>query len=170
MEYFNLKNKKISNKKAFTLLELLIVIAIIGVLASIVMSSLNSSRQKSRIANIQSTMKSFLNEVSIITNGENTTNGYLYGICPNTTATASTTILTNDKLMLMLNTARSQGGGQAYCTFNVDGTKKWVFSVDLPNKTTVLCVDWKGATKILPGGETYGTYGDAMDVANLSCK
>ncbi len=40
--------KKISNKKAFTLLELLIVIAIIGVLASIVMASLNNARVKAR--------------------------------------------------------------------------------------------------------------------------
>lgn len=37
-----------SNKKAFTLLELLIVIAIIGVLASIVIASLNSARVKTR--------------------------------------------------------------------------------------------------------------------------
>jgi type IV pilus assembly protein PilA len=42
--------KKIKNKKAFTLLELLVVIAIIGVLASIVMSSLNSSRNKADTA------------------------------------------------------------------------------------------------------------------------
>lgn len=39
-----------SNKKAFTLLELLIVIAIIGVLAAVVMGALNNSRDKAKDA------------------------------------------------------------------------------------------------------------------------
>lgn len=134
------------------------------------MVSLANSREKAKIANIQSSAKSFLSETSVLTDGENTTSGYLYGVCPSVVGSAGGTILTNDKLMSFLNSARSYGGGQAYCTFNVDGTKKWVFAVDLPSKKNVLCVDHKGVTKILPGGESYGTYGDAMDIASLSCR
>jgi prepilin-type N-terminal cleavage/methylation domain-containing protein len=37
-------------RSGFTLIELLVVIAIIGMLSSIVLSSLNSSREKARIA------------------------------------------------------------------------------------------------------------------------
>lgn len=44
-------------KKAFTLIELLIVIAIIGILASIVLVVLNGSREKSQLANTLSAIK-----------------------------------------------------------------------------------------------------------------
>jgi len=46
------------NKKAFTLIELLIIIAIIGILASVVLVSSNSAKRESKDAAVLTTMKS----------------------------------------------------------------------------------------------------------------
>lgn len=51
-------------QKAFTLIELLIVIAIIGILASIVLVSLSGARTKSKDASALSTMNGLYNQVS----------------------------------------------------------------------------------------------------------
>ncbi|NCU28609.1 MAG: DNA damage-inducible protein D [Candidatus Moranbacteria bacterium] len=53
----NVNKKKLPKNLGFTLIELLVVIAIIGILSSVVIASLNSAREKSKIAAIKSTLK-----------------------------------------------------------------------------------------------------------------
>ena len=49
----------------FTLIELLVVIAIIGILSTVVITSLNSAREKGKIASIKSTLKQLYNQAAI---------------------------------------------------------------------------------------------------------
>ena len=54
-----------SNNKAFTLIELLVVVAIIGILSTVVIASLNSAREKGKIATIKSTLKQLYNQAAL---------------------------------------------------------------------------------------------------------
>lgn len=58
-------NKHKNSNKAFTLIELLVVVAIIGILSGVVIASLNSAREKGKIASIKSTLKQLYNQAVI---------------------------------------------------------------------------------------------------------
>ncbi len=63
-KFFNIKIKN-QNNKGFTLIELLVVVAIIGILSSVVLASLNSAREKGKIATIKSTLKQLYNQAQM---------------------------------------------------------------------------------------------------------
>lgn len=58
--------KRNQNQRGFTLIELLVVIAIIGLLSSVVLSSLNSAREKSRDARRLSDVKQMQTALELI--------------------------------------------------------------------------------------------------------
>jgi len=68
-------NKKInlSLRNGFTIIELLVVIAIIGILAAVVMVSLNSAREKAKVARVQSDVRNLMSAVEMYKNDNNDT-------------------------------------------------------------------------------------------------
>jgi len=62
-------------KKGFTLIELLVVVAIIGILSTIVVSSLNSARDRARVAKIQATLNTLQSAAVLYSIDNNTFEG-----------------------------------------------------------------------------------------------
>jgi len=58
--------KSLPGNRGFTLIELLVVISIIGILSSIVLASLQSARQKARIARAQSDLNQLATAIGIL--------------------------------------------------------------------------------------------------------
>lgn len=77
------------SKKGFTLIELLVVIAVIGILASVVLASLNSARQKGRVANIKANLKNAVTQSSLYYSN----NGTYSGLCSDSTMQSFITAL-----------------------------------------------------------------------------
>lgn len=135
--------------RGFTLIELLVVIAIIGILSSVVLASLNTSRNRGKDAAIKGTMKSIRIQSSLYyddPSGGNRTYG-MSGDCTGgmfADATIAAIIMEIDSV---------NGTGNVFCGSN---DQEWAMSANLPTGTD-WCVDYIGIAKeqITGNGDTF---------------
>lgn len=153
------------NNKGFTLIELLIVIAIIGILASVVLGSLNTARTKATDAAIKSNLTNLRGAASIWydDNGQEYASiDYPAGTCP--TATSTGNIFADAKIFSGVSEAYTKAGG-ASLSRCVASETAWAVAVQLKTSDGVggvpdaWCVDSVGASRAY-------TYGTGEDVTN----
>src|SRR6266481_1781122 len=177
-----------SSSRAFTLIELLVVIAIIGVLSSIVLSSLNTARNKGSDAAIKSNLDQARTQAElfydannnkyVITSGTATdacsssaSVGGLKGIYPSFLGAAQASGVSGANINTTIGTAGTLGVTATChtCSLNQAGTdcstvpvkEGWTISVPLKSTPNIMyCVDSLGYT---------GTTTDPLGPGDTKC-
>lgn len=135
-------------QKGFTLIELLIVIAIIGVLASVILGSVNSAREKAAIASVKSNLAALRTSAALLYSlsgsydtlcDAGTTSGEQFR-----TAFEQSTKADNTVLCLSSGTVVFRSASGAVSAITKTATPdKWAVSVQMKNGN-YFCVDHSG--------------------------
>ena len=158
--------------KGFTLIELLIVIAIIGILASVVLGSLNTARTKATDAAIKSNLTNLRGQASLWYDDNSqvyASTAYASSTCP--TTIQSNNIFADTKIFSGINEAYTKAGGFANSKCVASATT-WAVAVQLKSSDGAgsepdsWCVDSVGASRSYEYGA--GGISNAIDT-NDAC-
>lgn len=141
----------------FTLIELIIVIAIIGILAAIALAALGVARDRGRDAAIQSDLNTIRTQAAIYY--KNSGAGAGYG-APDTFCSSTINMFGDPNIKRAAQAADKVNGpsGAIACNVSAGGSAYVVSAQLVTDPSTYWCVDSRGVAKIEPGPLGSGTF------------
>ena len=161
------------NHKGFTILELLIVVAIIGILTGIVLASLNNSRSKGGDSAVKADLANTRSQASLyfISNNNYGTMVAAVGATSCTSGAANTIFVLDTLMANQISAAKSAGSGIVSCLNTLTGGGAWAVTANLKTDATLFwCVDSAGVSKLsgVASPASTQTYADSV-VAGAKC-
>jgi prepilin-type N-terminal cleavage/methylation domain-containing protein len=126
------------NNRGFTLMEVLMYVIIVGILASIVMSSIRIARESGNDSAIKADLNNIRTEASNFFDTNNS-----YGTA-GTSCTEPGSVFNSPRIENQISSAESISSQPATCA---NSATKWVISIPLRNETGSWCVDEQGTAR-----------------------
>ncbi len=140
----------LKRERGFTLLELMVVVGLVAILASLVMVALGTARGKGGDAGVKSNLHTIANQAELFMTANNSylpAGGSTFSIatCP-TYNGAGTNMLSKDKVIAdSIAQAVSNGGNGSSC---YNSSSAWAVAVGLKSSPSLSwCIDNSGASK-----------------------
>jgi len=163
------KNNYLSTKKGFTLLELMVVVAIIGILTAIVMIALGDSRNKGGDAAVKSNLNTIRGQAEIFSSNNGNSflpaGGSVLSItnpCPVYHPVGANMIQLDPTIAGAIAEAVKRGANSSAC---YNSSTQWVVAVGLKSSATKSwCVDSGGASRQVSSAPA-----SAINTTTFSC-
>lgn len=165
-----------TKKRGFTLIELLVVISIIGLLSSVVLASLSTTRTRGRAAAIRSALTSLRTQMELEANPPGRygmTTNYTTGVGDNASC-GFNNFATTKVAQIRTNMASNLAVSTDYvCSVNVSSltvpATRWAVAAILPGGAGLACVDSTGESKVYSGVTTVAGISTATHLNNGDC-
>ena len=127
-------------RQGFTLIELLVAISIIGLLSSIILVSLKTTREKANQASVQANLKTISVQAELYYEEAGLKT---YGAVKAPTSICTADMFTDITIKQALAAATSSGSGSVACTVGVGG-QSWAMRVSYKDLSGTWCTDSTG--------------------------